>query len=1054
MKKILLISFLLLLGLWQEALAQNRTVTGRVTDATTNEGLPGVTVLVKGTQVGTTTDATGNYSIAVPAAGTALTFSFIGYTTTERPIGNATTVNVALALDAKQLSEVVVVGYGTQERRTVTGSISTVSGEALSNLATPSFEQQLAGRASGLQVTTPSGVLGAPPIIRIRGTNTISSGAGPLIVIDGVPAFTGTTGLEGSSNQTNALSDLNPADIESYEVLKDGASTAIYGSRAANGVILITTKKGKSGQVTANYDNYFGTNTVVNRLDLLNADQFVEIANEKFSNANSATQAVASGVDTDWQDVIFRQGFAQNHNLSLSGGGQKATFFLSLGFNDQKGALVANDLKRYSFRSNLDYDVKKWLKLGANLSFSQTATNGLNTGTNSLNGNLIGASKALPNVSPYDENNTAFDGFNVDPSGVALAKGSNGRLIENNYGNIAFVLANNQTRFTNYRSLSNIYGEIGIMDGLRLRSQLGVDLLINDAFVSWDKRHGDGRGSNGYVSRTFVPRTRWNWQNYLTFDRTIAEKHKVNFVGGVEYQKSTFSFINGAGQGFSSGFFQQKNLIRNTYSTQFSDGGYEETGFDSYFGRLNYAFADKYLLSLTVRNDGISSLPEANRRGTFPGGSLGWRISEESFFKSIPWAGTNVTDLKIRGSYAVVGNVDIGAFPYLGTFAAYQVGDASGLAFDNTGNPDLQWEQSKKLDIGLDLGMFGNRVTFGFDYFKNDVDNLILFAPTPASLGVPGNGINQNIGALVNNGIELNLTTTNIDNGSLTWTTNFNYTNVRNEITALNNNADMIFLYNVNRVGEPMGSLYGFKSAGVNPTNGNPLFYKLDGSIIQGNIANTTYYKYDPATPKLMDATNQTSLTNNDKFLLGNTLPTYFGGLTNNLSYKGFDFELFLRYSGGNKVMNVSRQELLNMGFANNGTEILNRWQKEGDQTNVPKLWYGRETFINQTNNAIDRFVENGDFLRVQNIILGYRIPQSLVNKTGANGIRSLRLFAQVQNAFTFTKYSGLDPEANSLTSFQTGQSTTRTQRNSQFGVDYNANPPIRSITFGLNLGL
>jgi TonB-dependent starch-binding outer membrane protein SusC len=1046
MKRILLIKVMLLLVLMGEAWAQTRTVTGKVTDGASGQSLPGVTVMVKGSNTGASTDIDGQYSIAVPENRATLVYTFIGYNKVEKTVGNATTINVTLQVDAKQLSEVVVVGYGTQERRDVTGSITTVSGESLKNLVTPSFDQQLAGRAPGLQVTQPSGVLGAAPTIRIRGTNSLSSGADPLIVIDGVPVFTGNQG--GVNTPTNALGDLNPADIESYEVLKDGSATAIYGSRAANGVILITTKKGKAGQMTVNYDNYLGINKVAKRFDLLNAAEFVEIANEKMTNAGETPQAVASGIDTDWQDQVYRQGFAQNHNLSFAGGSEKSTYYFSLGYTDQQGALVANSLKRYSFRSNLDHQVKDWLKVGANLSFNRTETQGLNTNTIGLSSNVIAATRALPNVSPFDAANVMYDGFNVSPNGAALGQGSNGRLVENNYSNIAFVLKNNKFLNTAHRTLSNVYAELKPLQGLTLRTQFGVDLLSAQDFNSWDKRHGDGRGP-GYVFQYYLPNTRWNWQNTLTYDKTIAQQHKVNFVGGVEYQKSRNSWFFATGQGFSDIFFQQQALISGTYTTQLSGGNLTETGFDSYFGRINYSFADKYLLSIAARNDGISSLPLANRRGTFPGGSLGWRVSEEGFFKNIPLLADHVSEFKLRGSYAVVGNVDIGAYPYLGTYGAAQVGDVSGIIFTNTGNPELQWEQSKKLDAGFDLTLLGGRISLNADYFRNDVDNLVLFAPTPPSLGVPGNGINQNIGAMVNQGVELRLVTANIEREDFSWTTDFNYTRMRNEITALNNNADMIFSYNINRVGESIGSLYGFRSAGVNPANGNPMFYKANGTIVQGNIANTTYYTYDPANPNNFSDAAKSSLTNTDKTLLGNTTPTFMGGMTNTFKYKGLDLEVFLRYAGGNKIMNVSRQDLLNMGFANNGREILNRWKTEGQVTDVPKIWYGRENIINQSNNAIDRFVENGDFLRVQNIALGYRIPQHLISKTGANGLRSLRIFAQVQNAFTFTKYQGLDPELNALTN-----SGSNLNRNSQFGVDFSTNPIIRSFTAGINLGL
>ncbi len=392
----------------------------------------------------------------------------------------------------------------------------------------------------------------------------------------------------------------------------------------------------------------------------------------------------------------------------------------------------------------------------------------------------------------------------------------------------------------------------------------------------------------------------------------------------------------------------------------------------------------------------------------------------------------------------MVGNTNIGFFPYLGTFGAAQYASQTGIAFDNTGNPDLKWEQSKKVNVGLDLGLLKNRININLDYFQNKVDNLVLFAPTAPSLGVPGNGINKNIGAMENKGFELSLDADVIKKGEFVWNVSFNYSNIKNKVTALNNNEDVIFTYHINRVGQPIGSFFGYSWAGVNPANGNPMWFKGDvtGNIVQYNIATGTYRAYSPSNPADV-ATAATLSATTDRTLLGNSNPIWQGGLTNSFKYKGFDFEVFARYSGGNMIMNVTRQEtLLNQGFQNNGTEILDRWTKEGQVTNVPRLWIGREAPINNTGAADSRFLEKGDFLRIQNIILGYRLPQSLLSKTGVNGIRSLRVYGQVQNPFIFTNYQGLDPELSSTTG------------NSTFGVDQSANPIIRTISFGISLGL
>ena len=1049
MRKILFGSWLLSLLFCLPVLAQDVPVSGRVTSSDDGSGLPGVTVQVKGTGRGTTTDVQGNYTLSASPSNT-LVFSFIGYTTQEVAVGNKTKVNVLLAGDSKQLSEVVVIGYGTQQRQRVTSSISTVSGAAIANLATPSFDQQLGGRAAGVQVTVPSGVLGTPPRIRIRGTNSISSGASPLIVVDGVPVVTGNLSTQGTTSvQTNPLGDINPQDIESYEVLKDGAATAIYGSRAANGVILVTTKKGrKNGGVKVNFDAQGGFSNVISRFDLLNANQFVQIANEKITNAGGTPQAVASpdGTNTDWQNEIFRQGTSQNYNLSVAGGSERTNYYYSAGYNKQVGAIRPNDQTRFSFLTNIDHSVNKYVSVGMKLQAARTINNGLNSGTNALSGNVTAAARLFPNVAVYDPTNPT--GYNISPDGAVLGNGSNLRNIDNNYTNTRFVIDNNKFRAATNRILSNAYVSVSPFDGLSLRSQVAADYTTVRDLQSLDPRHGDGRGSNGSVYQSSREVIRWNIQNVLNYDHTFASAHTVNLTLGSEYQKTDDAQFYGQGTNFSDRFFQQNGLIGGSYATQFSGGSFTPTGFDSYFGRLQYSYRDKYLASFSARNDGISSLPEANRRGTFFGGSLGYRLAQEEFYKNSSVARV-MNDIKVRVSYAEVGNVDIGAFPYVGTFGSAQYASQNGIAFDQAGNADLKWERSKKENYGLDLGFFNNRLTATIDYFRNTIDGLILAAPTPSSVGIPGNSINRNVGSMTNQGLELALNADVINKGGFRWNVNLNYTTLKNNITALNKGADgvdqdILFTYNINRVGNPVSAIYGYQSAGVNPANGNVLMFKADGRIVQRDGNTGSYSFYDAASPSSFSAVTAAALSaGTDRQILGNTNPTFYGGISNTFNYKGFDLDVFVRYSGGNKILNVTRQEtLLNQDFNNNGTEILNRWQKDGDITTVPKPYLNSGNIINFNGLAVSRFVENGDFVRIQNISLGYTLPKTLLS-SGKFPISSIRLFGQVQNAFTFTKYKGLDPELNA-----------NTNTNSQFGIDYNTNPQLRVFTFGLNIGL
>ncbi|WP_233454731.1 SusC/RagA family TonB-linked outer membrane protein [Hymenobacter negativus] len=1048
MKKILLMSLMLMFTLLHGAMAQTRTVSGKVTDQVSGNGLPGVTVLLKGTTNGVSTNADGAYSLTVPENGGTLVFSSVGMVGQERAIGNNSQISLALATDTKQLNEIVVTGYGTQERRDLTGSIATVQGEAIADLATPSFAQQLAGRAAGVNVQTPTGLLGQQPRIQIRGTNSISSGTYPLVVVDGQPIFTGNTSA--FANGSNALADINPNDIESYEVLKDGSATAIYGSRAANGVILITTKRGRKGKANVTYDTYLGVAKTLKRYEVLGAADFIAISNEKERNAGGPGTIAApyndsngNPVSTNWQDEIFRTGFQQNHVVSVSGATDKTNYYFSGGFTDQTGVIKANSLQRFSFRSNLDSEVKSWLKVGMTLGLSRTQTLGLNTAVNTLSGNVANALVLLPNVPARNPDGTPYSN-----AAGALGQGSNKAGISFAYPNIIFPLENNIYRSLSYRILGSGYLEVEPVKHLRLRSQLGTDTQLQDDFQYLDPRQGDGKGPNGSVFQSFSPSIRWNFINTATYNNVIGENHKINVVVGAEYQKTTTSYYQAQGTGLSDRTLGQNGIISSTISTPTVYGDFLENGLQSYFGRLNYSFKDRYLVSFTLRSDELSSLPVATRRHAYPGGSLGWRISEEGFFKNSSLV--NVwNEFKIRGSYASVGNTNIGYFPYVGYYQPAQYASQPGISYGQFGNDQLKWETSKKQDYGIDLGFFKGRLNVSADYYRNDVDGLILAVRTPLSVGIPNNSsYNANVGAMYNQGFELTIGTQNVRNENFTWTSSFNFSTNKNRVTALSNNEDLLFTYNITRVGESVGSLYGYDYRGVNQANGSPIYRRLDGVLVQGSTApsGTTasrYYIYDPANPGAAfvnsgTGANLSSLTAADKIVLGQTNPSIFGGLGNNFTYKGFDLDVFFRYSLGNKLMNITRQQMLRTDFLNNSTEILTRWQNPGDQTDVPRIASGNSGFVNQDGSGSSRFVESGNFLRMQNITLGYNLPARIL---GPTTLSRVRVFVQAQNVFTVTKYKGVDPEVNNS---PTSNNTT--------GVDYNSNPQQRVFTGGVNV--
>lgn len=1028
--------------------AQTRTISGRVTDQKTGEGLPGVTVLVKGTTNGSSTNSDGGFTLAVPETGGVLVFSSVGYVSQERPAGNESTITAALAPDVKQLSEVVVTGYGTQDRRDLTGSIATVQGEAVANLATPSFAQQLGGRAAGVSVQTPSGLLGQQPRIQIRGINSISSGTYPLVVVDGQPIFTGQNSNI-DANASSGLADINPNDIESFEVLKDGSATAIYGSRGANGVILITTKHGSKGKAKLVYDSYVGAAVTLKRYAVLGADDFITIANERDKAANPTsttlaarpyTDANGNPVSTNWQDEIFRTGIQQNHSLAVSGATDKTSYYFSGGYTDQKGVIRSNSLQRFSFRGNVDSEVKSWLRVGFSASLNRTTTMGLNTSTNGLSGNVASALALVPNVPARND-----DGSPYANAGGALGKGNNALDIAFNYPNIIFPIENNIYRSTSYRILGLGYLEVEPVKNLRLRTQLSTDSQLEDDFQYYDPRQGDGRSSNGYVYQAFSPNIRWNFQNTATYNNVIGEDHKINAVLGVEYQSTEARYYSASGTNISDRLLGQNGINSGTLLSQTIGGDYYgKNGFQSYFGRVNYSFKDRYLLSATLRSDALSSLAAGYQRGWFPGGSIGWRVSQEDFFKNSPLANF-WTDLKLRASYARVGNANIGYFPSAGIYSAAQYANQSGIAYSQFGNDKLQWETAKKEDYGVDFGFFGGRIVFTADYYRNFNDGLILGVPTSPSLGIPANSYNANVGSMYNKGLELSLTTQNIRTADFTWTTNINFSKNANMVTALADGVANIqgtlsgAAYTITQPGASIANIWGYDYQGVNQTNGNPIYKRPDGTLIQGNIATSTYFGYDAANPGTLGA-SVAALSSADKILLGQTNPKIFGGMDNTVTYKGFDFNVFVRYNFGNSIMNITRQQLLRQDFLNNGTEILGRWQSAenpGDGT-TPRQFSNKGAFINQEGHSLSRFVQKGDFVRIQNITLGYTLPTRYIS---AINLSRIRIFGQIQNLYTFTKYKGVDPEVN-----------TTFGSNIASGLDYNSNPQQRVFTGGLNV--
>lgn len=1046
-------------GFAANATAQNRVITGRVSDDR-GQSIPGISVTA-GTRGGTTTDQNGTYSITVAPGTRSLIFTGVNYALQERSIGSGNTVDVVMVSTVSGLSEVVVVGYGTQQRKAFTGSSAPIDVKKFSNLLTPSVDKQLAGRATGVQVTNASGLVNQPARIRIRGTNSLSQIADPLVVIDNIPVITGNLAFTGNSN---ALGDINPSDIENIEVLKDGSATAIYGSRAANGVILITTKKGAKGQqARMNLETFVGFANPLKRFRLLNAQEFVMISNEKRANANQLPLAYmdAAGTNTDWQGVVFNKNAPiTNTTLSLTGGGEKTSYYFSVNYSNQKGVIVSNFNRSYRVRLNLEHELNKVIRIGNNVTLSRQEDSDQQNGINALSGAVGASLRLLPNISPYNPANPT--GYNINyPISNTIPNGPNLAGVDDGWTNQAFVLNNNKFTSDKYRIINNTFIEIAPVKGLRFRSQFSPDIFLDYSLLSYDNRHGDGYGTfaggtNGLSQNASQNVLRYTFQNFVNYNLTLKGGHNFFLTGGHEIQKQNAKFIQGQMTNVADVFFAGNNVITNSAAIQNVGGNFVKTAFESVFARFNYDYKGRYFLQASVRRDGISALAADKRYGTFPGASVGWRPSEEKFWKENSFLSKWVNEFKIKASYAEVGNtLTTGLFtgntPYLAqTFGPAPYGNIGGVALNFVGTPALSWESSAKYDIGGEVSVWGDRFRITADYFRNDVSDLVLNVPTPLSAGVPGNVIPQNIAQLVNKGYEVALQANIIRRKNFSWEMNLNYSQVRNRIKQLYrvNGKEVPYIsvsdgtgtYNLIRPGDPVNILYGVQYAGVNTSNGNPMYFKADGRLVQHNIApgtptNGIYYFANSMSDPIL--ANPTTLTFDDRVNLGQGIPVWFGGLGTTLTYKGFTADILFRYSGGNKIMNKTSQEaLFSQSFHNNGREILNRWTAPGQVTDVPRLYYGQSNAINQVQIANSRFVEDGDYLRLQNVTLSYTIDGRTFPKFQAGFIRSVRFYVQGQNLAVWTKYKGADPD--NVTAL---------------GIDAVVSPQIRIFSTGLNIG-
>jgi TonB-linked SusC/RagA family outer membrane protein len=996
------------------------------------EPLPGVSIQEKGTSNMTTTDEAGNFKLICPEEATLL-ISFVGFISREVKVkGVKSPLSIELSPSLSKMNDVVVVGYTSQSKRELTGSISSISGEKIKDVPVTSFDQALAGRAAGVSITSNGGALNAAPVFRIRGVNSIQLSSYPLIIIDGITAFTGDVG---GTAQNNPLADLNPNDIESMEVLKDASAAAIYGSRAANGVLVITTKKGKKGKARVTYDGWVGWNTVPRLPKVLNAEEYVMIKNESMRNAgitpayNLQTRSDGSVVDTRWYDYVYQTGFSHNHNFSVAGASDATSYFVSAGYTDQEGFMVKNTFNRKSVRANIDHKLLKGLTVGTNITYSNSLNENLTSGINaafSLN-NLARMAMVLPpNLEPLNEDGS----YNM--VGNSIGYGAN--TILTGYYNMLPLVEHDKYSSESNAFLGSLYAEWELIKGLKAKTNYSINNLNVENKSFSNPYQAGGFASNGSATNSMSKNRRTSWTNTLDFTTSIAKDHNLHLLAGTEQIYTSTNSWGVTRQNLNDRYFTDFEGGFSQLTS--SSGSLGENGFQSYFGSVNYNFKKKYLLSFNYRRDGFSGLAEGYKYGNFGGGSIGWNISEESFFANSPLANI-ISNLKIRGSYGQVGNVNIGNWPALSLFSSGVYGTLASLVPSQTGNPGLRWETSKKTDIGLNIGFLNNRITIDADYYYNNIDGMILDALQAPSKGIPGNVITSNVGAMYNSGFEFDINAGIINTRNFKWNINLNLTTVKNRVTELaNGNADIwssgLETSNITRVGESVGAVYVVKTTGVNPQNGLRTYLNRNGQEVQYNPIGSQWLYLDGSRAPALDAYA-------DGYVLGNSIPSYFGGVNSTFTIQNFDVFAGFVFSGGNKMYNGTRATLLDNRFFNNQRDILRRWTKPGDITDIPKLHYN-DQYASGSVLMHSANVEDGSYIKLRNVSIGYRVPARLYSGVG---ISSIRIYVMASNFILYTKYTGSDPEISA-----NGDSNTAS------GRDKNAVPAGKSFTFGLNVGI
>ncbi len=1008
--KLLMLVIALLSG---TLLCAQSVITGKITDQETKEPIANASIVIKGTTLGTATEADGTYKLQVPKEASVFRVTSIGYVDKEVS-ARGPVMNISLqSTGTKNLDEIVVVGFGTKIKKDLTGNIAKVKGSDVQNMPVTNLDQALQGRAAGVFVEAGNGKLGDPVKVRIRGSGSISASNSPLYVIDGVPIST-------NSYSGSPIADINFNDVESFDILKDASAAAIYGSRAANGVVLITTKKGKSGKTNFQVNMQYGMNNPTHLRAFLNAKEYVALLREAAINSDHIEGVDPTDPDqyedswlefaegrlnryagwsdwrkgetnTNWQKKAFNENAKTGGiDISASGGTDKTKYYMSLSYINQNGILIGNSLKRISSRINLEQAVSDKFKIGFNLSLSQTTT-GRVTEDNEFNTPM--QSVALTPVTPFR-----------DLEGKIYTKPTT------TYANPYVDYAEGKYQALIYRNIGNVYGQYNFNKSLFFRSEFGVDIQNQNDDMFYGARTSYGLGTNGYGESDWFRSMTYNINNFFNFKKTLAQKHDVDAVLGMSYQEYGSEYANVYGEQFPVDALQKlasAGLIKGGTSVA------TKSAFLSYFARANYKFDNKYLLSVSGRVDGSSVFGNDRRYGFFPAVSAGWILTEENFLKDQ----STLSFLKLRASWGLTGNADgFGDFASRGLWGGSSYNGTGGLVPTQLANPDLKWEKSNQTDIGLDFGFLNNRISGEIDIYNRRTDDLIYNVPVPGNTGFTTKTVN--IGAMQNKGLEIVLNTDNVISKNFKWSSSLNMAFNQNKITRLDGEQTLIAgndgrYLNSLIVGQSIGIFYGPKFAGADPENGDALYYKQDGT-------KTNVYE---------DAGN---------FIVGNPNPRLTSGFSNTFSYKGFELSFLFQGVFGNDIINGAGG-FMSSSFAwfdNQTSDQLNRWQKKGDITQVPELRLGYDNGVS----ASSRYVQDASYIRLKNITLGYNLSSQFLKRTG---LHNARVYVTGVNVLTFTKYTGWDPEVN--TDYRAG--------NRNQGGDFYAAPQIRNISVGLNLG-